>query len=183
MRTTIALALCLASASPCLASASPCLAGGEPSRSYYPAPGPYYAPPVIVTAPWPNPIDVLVGGALAIPGVVLGGLFGAIAPPVAVSCVAPDGAFFPCPAGPAPAYPAYPSPTYGPAYGGGYGPQEPLPAPSGYPPPPDPPRPVYGPSGEPRRHSGGGGCYGPDGGWAGDGNEECANLADGTNTP
>ena len=74
-----------------------------------PEPGPYYAPPVIVTAPWPNPIDALVGGALAIPGVVLGGLFGAIAPPPVVSCVGPDGSLFPCPAGPAPAYPAYPA--------------------------------------------------------------------------
>jgi hypothetical protein len=157
MRATIALVLCIA-------SASPCLAGGEPSSSYYPAPGPYYAPPVIVTAPWPNPIDALVGGALAIPGVVLGGLFGAIAPPPVVSCVGPDGSLFPCPAGPAPAYPAYPPPTYG----GGYGGQEPPPL------PPAMPKPSYGPSGEPRRHSGGGGCYGPDGGWAGDGNPECA---------
>ena len=147
-----------------VATVQAAMAGGEPSRSYYPEPGPYYAPPVIVTAPWPNPIDTLVGGALAIPGVVLGGLFGAIAPPPVVSCVGPDGSLFPCPAGPAPAYPAYPPPTYG----GGYGGQEPPPL------PPAMPKPSYGPSGEPRRYSGGGGCYGPDGGWAGDGNPECA---------
>src|ERR1700675_4151230 len=85
MRHTIALAACLA--------ATPCLAGGEPSPPYYPAPAPYYAPPYY--APWPNPIDVLVGGALAIPGVVLGGLFGAITPPVAVSCVGPRGSLSP----------------------------------------------------------------------------------------
>ena len=162
----IALAACLI--------ATPCLAGGEPSRSYYPAPAPYYAPPVVITAPWPNPIDGLVEGVLVIPGVVLGGLFGAIAPPAVVSCVGPDGSLFPCDAGPAPGYP-YPPPAYGPTYDPGYVGQEPLPAPSGYPLPPDPPRPSYGPSGEPRRHSGGGVCYGPDGACIGGDNPECAN--------
>jgi hypothetical protein len=64
----------------------------------------YYAPelpPVVVYArplpPPPNPltalglgIGTLVGGALAIPGLVPGGLFGAIAPPPIALCRAPD---------------------------------------------------------------------------------------------
>jgi|HubBroStandDraft_6_1064221.scaffolds.fasta_scaffold456997_3 hypothetical protein len=159
MRHTIALAACLA--------ATPCLAGGEPSPPYYPAPAPYYAPPYY--APWPNPIDVLVGGALAIPGVVLGGLFGAITPPVAVSCVGPGGSLSPCPAGPAPAYPAYP-----PAYGPGYAPMEPAPPPSGYYAPPDPPGPSSGARTMLPRHSSGQPCYDQSGQWQGDGNPECS---------
>jgi hypothetical protein len=112
----------LAAMAAIIAASSPCLAGGEPSPPYYPAPAPYYyAPPVIVTAPPPNPLAAvgvgiggLVGGALAIPGVVLGGLFGAIAPPAATLCVLPDSILVPCPAGPPPVYPAYPPPAYEP---------------------------------------------------------------------
>jgi hypothetical protein len=130
-----------------VATVQAAMAGGEPSRSYYPAPAPYYAPPVIVTAPWPNPIDGLVGGVLAIPGVVLGGLFGAIAPPPVVSCVGPDGSLFPCPAGAAPVYPAY---------GAGYGGQGPLPLPPATPGPSQP------------------ACYGPDGSWQGGGSPDCS---------
>jgi hypothetical protein len=132
-------------------TATAAFAGGEPSPPYYRAPAPYYAPPVIVTAPWPNPIDGLVEGVLVIPGVVLGGLFGAIAPPAVVSCVGPDGSLFPCPMQ-APGYPAYPSP---------YGAVEPPPPANtepGYYAPPDPPRPSSGA----RRP-----CYGPDGGFIG----------------
>jgi hypothetical protein len=97
-----------------VASAGPCLAGGSPG--YYQT----VIPPVVVYAPPPPPnplaaigfgVGNLVGGALAIPGLVLGGLFGAIAPPPAPLCVAPNGYLFPCSAGPGPAYPL---PTYEP---------------------------------------------------------------------
>jgi hypothetical protein len=96
----------------CIA-ASPCLAGGEPSHSYYPAPEPYYAPPVIVTAPPPNPLASIVLGVIGLPFTVLGGIATAIAPPpvpLVPSCVGPDGSLFACPPGPAP---GYPPPGYG----------------------------------------------------------------------
>jgi hypothetical protein len=95
-------------------------AGGEPSRSYYPAPAPYYAPPVIVTAPPPNPLAEIaggifgiVGGAVALPATVLDGLFGATA--------APQAWFVPCSA-----YSSYPQPAYDPGQGG----QGPYPPPA-----------------------------------------------------
>jgi hypothetical protein len=143
----------LAAMAAIIVATSPCLAGGSPG--YYQAP--YYAeqPPVVVYTTPPNPIVGIVGGVVSLPFVVLGGIATAIAPPAIVSCVAPDGYFFPC-AGPTP----WP----------GYGPQEPYPSP-----PATPPRPLYGPHVPPSRHSGGGGCYGPDGAWQGDGNGECVN--------
>jgi hypothetical protein len=108
MRNLAAMAIIVAT--------SPCLAGGSPG--YYQAP--YYAeqPPVVVYTTPPNPIVGIVGGVVSLPFVVLGGIATAIAPPAIVSCVAPDGYFFPCAAGPSPEYPAYPPPAYGPSYGG-----------------------------------------------------------------
>jgi hypothetical protein len=95
-----------------------CLAGGEPSRSYYPAPEPYYAPPAIVTAPPPPFVGAAIGslvtGAIGLPFAVLGGIFGA--PPI-VSCVAPDGSLIPCSAG-LPPPPAYGPPGAPPVPGG-----------------------------------------------------------------
>jgi hypothetical protein len=145
---TIAIAAALA--------ATPAFAGSEPSRS--PAPY-YYAPPVIVTAPPPNPLVGLgagiggaVGGLASLPFVVLGGLFSTISPPPAPLCVAPDGSLFPCSSGPGPAYPL---PTYEPDSG----PQEP-PSPSfGTPMPPDPTGPFPAPQRSVHGHSSGQACY------------------------
>jgi hypothetical protein len=107
MNVTIAITAVIAAL-----TATPAPAGGEPSYSYPPPTPPYSAPPVIVAAPPLNPLASIVLGAIGLPFIVLGGVATAVAPPVVVSCIAPDGSLFPC-AGPTP--------------GPGYGPQEPYP--------------------------------------------------------
>jgi hypothetical protein len=137
-------------------TATPAPAGGEPSYSYPPPTPPYPAPPVIVAAPPLNPLASIVLGAIGLPFTVLGGIATAVASPVVVSCIAPDGSLFPC-AGPTP--------------GPGYGPQEPYPPASAtY---ADPPRPTYGQPSQPPGH-GEHLCYDGRGRFIGGDSPECA---------
>ena len=147
MRRTIAIAFCIA-------GASPALAGGDA----YP-PTPYYreAPPVAVfSEPPPPPAIIIVGvvaGALSLPFGILGAIFGPPQAPLVQANSRYDpytGQFLP------PGYAPPPVPLGPPSY--------------------TPETPRRPPAGLPRSsewHPGG--CYGPSGEWRGDGNQECAN--------